>query len=103
MLSFRDFVPQMLVEPGVFSQGEYESFHAAVIAANEWIAQDKIRVINVETVVLPNIWSRWEEGSHDTSLGIGSGAPSRWHQFVRVWFDAPAPQPQEAVEEDEPL
>ena len=86
MLQFRDFVPKQLHEPGLFKQGEYESFQAALDHANQWIDEDGIRVVNVETVVLPNIWSHWEEGSQDTSLGIGGGAGSRWYQFVRVWY-----------------
>ena len=51
------------------SPAEYESFDAALIAANQWIKENEIRVVNVETVVLPNIWSRYEEGSRDPSLG----------------------------------
>jgi hypothetical protein len=44
-------------------------------------------VLNVETVVLPNIWSRFEEGSRDPALGISGDSPSHWHQFIRVWFE----------------
>jgi hypothetical protein len=31
------------------------------------VAENAIAVINIETVVLPNLWSRWEEGSTDAS------------------------------------
>jgi hypothetical protein len=86
MLRYQDFVPRMLAEPGLFAPGEYESLDAALAAANEWIAQTAVAVKNVETVVLPNIWSRWEEGSADTSLGTGD-SPSRWHQFIRGWYE----------------
>lgn len=87
MLRFKDFVPRMLAEPGLFKAGEYESLEEALAAANDWIKQNEIDVKNVETVVLPNIWSRWEEGSRDTSLGTSGDSPSRWHQFLRVWYD----------------
>ena len=86
MIGFKDFVPRMLAEPGLFKAGEYESFAAAVEAANRWIKEYDIKVLNVETVVLPNIWSRWEEGSKDVSLGTSGDSPSRWHQFVRCWY-----------------
>lgn len=87
MIRFRDFVPKMLAEPGLFKAGEYESMEDAVAAANDWIKQNEIQVTNIETVVLPNIWSRWEEGSADTALGTSGDSPSRWHQIVRVWYE----------------
>jgi len=37
--------------------------------------------------VLPNIFSRYEEGSRDTSLGTSGESPSFWHQFIRVWYE----------------
>ncbi len=89
MIQFADFVPEMLKPPGIFQPGEYESFEEALAAANEWIVGHQIDVVNVETVVLPNIWSHYEEGSTDVSLGTGESV-SRWHQFIRVWYRGPA-------------
>ncbi|MCU0875827.1 MAG: hypothetical protein MUE50_26130, partial [Pirellulaceae bacterium] len=76
MIQFRDFVPRMLSAPAFFKVGQYETFAEAVAAANQWIEQQRVEVINVETVVLPNIWSRFEEGSTDGSLGISGDSPS---------------------------
>jgi hypothetical protein len=59
---------------------------AAVAAANSWIKEYDIKIVNVETVVLPNIWSRYEEGPTDVALGTSGEMPSHWHQFVRVWY-----------------
>ena len=87
MIRFRDFVPKMLAEPGLFKLGEYESLDAALDAANDWIQESSIRVINLETVVLPNIWSRWEEGSQDVALGTSGEMKSHWHQFIRCWYE----------------
>ena len=91
MLDFKDFVPKMLAQPGVFRAGEYESLEEARQAANEWIAAEGIHIISVETVVLPNIWSRWEEGSMDVALGTSGEMPSHWHQFIRCWYQYEAP------------
>ena len=85
MLRYRDFVPKQ-VEAGLFAGGEYESFDEALERANRWIDDAAIQVKNMETVVLPNIWGRWEEGSSDTSLGVGS--LSSWNQFIRVWYES---------------
>lgn len=86
ILKFKDFVPKMLAEPGLFREGDYESLEDAVAAANEWAAETGVKLINIETVVLPNIWSRFEEGSTDVSLGTSGDSPARWHQFIRCWY-----------------
>ena len=78
----------MKASPGLFREGEFESFQEAVDAANDWMSTENIRLISIETVVLPNIWSKYEEGSEDVSLGIAGDSPSRWHQFLRCWYQS---------------
>jgi hypothetical protein len=89
MLSFRDFVPQQVRAPhlGLSAdavQGEYEPLQNALDRANQWIAESGVRVLNVETVLLPNLWSAYEHGSQDPVFGGPSGAPL-WYQIIRVW------------------
>ena len=86
MLKYRDFVPQEIVPPGLISQGQHESFDHALESLNQWLSQTNVNVVSIETVVLPNIWSRWEQGSSDASLGTSGESVSRWHQFVRCWY-----------------
>lgn len=96
MLCYRDFVPQQKRPPGFFRQGEHESFDMAVQAANDWLVVQQVKLVNLETVVLPNIWNRWEEGSSDASLATGGDHPSHWHQVLRVWYIDKTP-PSEAT------
>ena len=86
MIEFRDFVPEMITAPKLFKPGEYETLEDALVAVNQWIKDDDIRVVNLETVVLPNIWSRFEEGTADVALGTSGEMPSHWHQFIRCWY-----------------
>ncbi len=86
MLQYQDFVPKEIEAPGFLKPGTHESFDDAVKAANQWLAESSVKLISIETVVLPNIWSRWEEGSADASLGMSGESTSRWHQFVRCWY-----------------
>lgn len=86
MLRYIDFVPRQISEPGLFSPGEHEDFDAALRAANDWLAKNRVRLVSIETVVLPNIWSRWETGPADASLVTSSDNPNRWHQFIRCWY-----------------
>ena len=69
MLKYKDFVPREIEAPKFLKPGDHESFDHAVVAANKWLVENDIKVISLETVVLPNIWSRWEEGSKDASIG----------------------------------
>lgn len=85
-LKYIDFVPKQTKAPGLVRQGEYEDFNAAVQAANEWLHQHPVQLLNFETVVLPNMWKQWEEGSVDASLSTSGDSPSQWHQFLRCWY-----------------
>ncbi|MEM7782058.1 MAG: hypothetical protein AAF939_11420 [Planctomycetota bacterium] len=87
MLKYKDFVPKEITAPGFFNAGDHESFDDAVKAANQWLIEsENVQLISLETVVLPNIWSQWEEGSADASIGTSGDLPSRWHQFLRCWY-----------------
>lgn len=100
MLAFLDFVPQAQTETKTqwnlhtVHRVESRSFTDAVVAANAWIQQYGIKVLQFETVVLPNVWAPGEEGSTDGSLAVQDTGDhntrvSHWHQFLRVWYEHP--------------
>ena len=84
-LAFKDFKPE-ITEKGFFKRTTYESLNAALQRANDWIGAEKPEVLNIETVVLPNLHK--EEGSEYPDLYSRGDFPTSWHQFVRVWFKA---------------
>jgi hypothetical protein len=93
MIAYRDFVPRQLSAPNRFGsqfslavQGEHETLDVALTAANDWISEEGIQLMNFETVVLPNIWEPAETGANDPSLRTGT--TPQWHQFIRVWYHA---------------
>jgi hypothetical protein len=95
VIAFRDFVPQPLNYPGP-SQGlfglskvpEFETFEAAVASANAWIAREAIRVIHVETVVLPHVYIPNARDVSQTGHAVVEGHKvAFWEQFVRVWYE----------------
>jgi hypothetical protein len=88
MIDYKDFAPQQLEPPGLLSGGKYESFDAALAAANKWIQTKQVKVLNVETVVLPNMWR--EEGTTDVKLSVHGETRASWHQFIRVWYELPS-------------
>jgi hypothetical protein len=83
-MRFRDFVPKQLKGKWHESR-KYEDFEAAVAAATDWVRESGIAPLQIETVVLPNIFEPRESGSTDPALGTVSGWAS-WHQFLRVWY-----------------
>lgn len=85
MLAHQDFVPKQLAAAAFLKAAEYESFEAAVKAADEWISQNHIDVINVETVVLPNIHA-WGQGSSAAAYHQPDNFGASWFQFIRVWY-----------------
>jgi hypothetical protein len=83
----KDFLPSA-VEHKVFLT-QYETFSEAVARANEWIRDSGVTVLNVETVVLPNL-----QDVKDTSQVINTGRQmgSYLFQVLRVWYNCDKPK-----------
>ncbi|MEO1368702.1 MAG: hypothetical protein AAFX50_16125 [Acidobacteriota bacterium] len=85
-LRFKDFEPRELRAPVMWSEGEYEPLGHALARLNRWVDKSGVDVLNVETVTLPNMHRRHEEGSADPALTVNGEYYARWHQFFRVWY-----------------
>ena len=86
-IGYRDFFPAVL-KSGFFST-EHETLPATVARANAWIAESGVGVINVETVVLPNV-KRVEDASQ-VGIRTSGEMSSYWYQVVRVWYEIQNP------------
>lgn len=86
MIKYIDFTPKVTKKGGLFKSTEIETFGDIVASMNEWITSENPDVLNVETVLLPNIHDSDEEGSEDTMLGTGRESSSHWYQLIRVWY-----------------
>lgn len=82
MFHFKDFAPQM-TKKSVFKV-EYQTFEEALASANTWITENQIDVVNLETVVIPEM--RREEGTTDGAFLTSSDMMNTWYQFIRVWY-----------------
>lgn len=88
MIGFQDFAPRQIRPAGFLTNAEYENIVEALNAVNDWIQTNGVRVLNVETVVLPNVWRPGETGTGDPSIHTSGESSSTWHQFIRVWYES---------------
>jgi hypothetical protein len=86
VIAYKDFVPTELSAGGWFQMPTREQLSECLTRASEWILVNKLDVINVETVVLPNIHSAGKEGSKDVQIRISGERSAYWYQFIRVWY-----------------
>jgi hypothetical protein len=86
--TFRDFHPET-VSNSLLSR-KYEPLGETARRANEWAARAGVRVINVETVVLPGVES--PEQSASNCFRTSGDMSSFWYQFIRVWYEATPPE-----------
>lgn len=84
-LGYKDFFPEV-VKAGFFSN-DHETLSATVARANAWLASSGLKVITIETVVLPNISN--ETQASQTSIRTSGEIGSYWHQVVRIWYEVP--------------
>ena len=82
VIKYKDFSPSA-IDHKVFST-TYESFSEVVAHANEWIRNSGVTVLNVETVVLPNL-QQLKDTSQVFTIMKHSG--SYMFQVVRVWYN----------------
>lgn len=86
MIRYKDFTPRQTAKGGIFKAPTYEELSQTLATANAWIAEKQIKVINIETVVLPNMHNMGEEGSEDVQLHTSGEMGTYWYQFIRVWY-----------------
>lgn len=88
-IACRDFLPEVTVR-GILSN-EYEDLGATIARANAWITSQHIDVINVETVLQPNLAHRGR--SDENGIRTSGEVSSYWFQVVRVWYAPATGQP----------
>ena len=86
MILFADFEPRELKPARFFDSAEYEPMRKVLEDVNTWIEKENIDVVNVETVVLPNMHRLGEEGTQDPELRASGERSTYWYQFIRVWY-----------------
>jgi hypothetical protein len=94
MIAFRDFVPQPQRKRLLGMLTDYENLHELVGRVNQWVEQENIRVINVETVLLNSLPAN--ETDESPVRMDSSGTTFSTYQIIRVWYYQPLVDPQRA-------
>ena len=86
MIYFKDFRPAITGTKKVLFMtiSDYDGLSEVMPKVNDWITRNKIDLINMETVALPNI--DMEEGSNDAHLRASGEMSTHWFQIIRVWY-----------------
>jgi hypothetical protein len=87
VIRYKDFAPKVIRRRPLKGVIEIESFSEVVSAANQWIENRLVQVMNVETVVLPLDHTESDNtnsGMHRVTQALSS--PIKSYQFVRVWY-----------------
>jgi hypothetical protein len=88
-LAFRDFSPHLLSAPRRGVATQWEPLTGVVARANQWLDSAGLRVVNIETLLLP-------VSKHATPNPAAGSNLERWDedhlwlQVVRVWHEAPS-------------
>ncbi len=86
-IGYKDFFP-ILLESGFFKR-TFEDLPTTLGRANTWLATSGLKIVNVETLVLPNV--SLEVDASGTYLHTGGETGSSWIQIIRVWYHVPDP------------
>jgi hypothetical protein len=85
-INYIDFEPQAL-EKSFWGIHTYENLAATLERANEWIRRNySTEIVNVETVVLPNIYKKNKATTDQISQYYTGGQSVQNFQIIRIWY-----------------
>ena len=86
MIKYKDFSPQVN-RTGLFGNvKESDSFESVVKQVNVWINSSPVKIVNIETVLLPNLFSKPTEIEPEKGATT-VGQSHVLFQCVRVWYE----------------
>ncbi|KQC34020.1 hypothetical protein AAU57_12270 [Nonlabens sp. YIK11] len=85
-IQYIDFEPRVL-EKSFWGTHTYETVDATLERANEWIRRHYSKeIVNVETVILPNIYTKGKAQTNQTTKYPTGGSIVQTFQIIRIWY-----------------
>ena len=88
MIRFRDFVPDETEAAAFLKPARFEDAETIIGEINTFVSQYKVEVINIETVLMPNLRGS-DSGSTDMQLHTSGEMGAYWYQVFRLWYRYP--------------
>lgn len=85
MINYKDFSPQVSRTGLLGHVKESDSFQTVVKQANLWLNSNPVKLVNIETVLLPNLLSKPTEVEPEKGAST-VGQSHVLFQCVRVWY-----------------
>ena len=85
MFAYKDFAPEVVEKGNLFRSNKVEALKEVVATAKHWATTNSVKVINIETVLLPVTTKNPDERFEQTAITVELGM-AEWTQIVRVWF-----------------
>lgn len=89
MINFKDFFPQVLQQKRFTADDTYENFSSLMAKVNQWLTDEKVKLVNIETVVLRD---------PDAQRTRFLAEEPFFYQFIRVWYEIEEEQTETATE-----
>lgn len=85
MIKYEDFSPQITERGLLGNPKKAQTLQGTIDTVNQWIADNAIEIINIETVMIPfSIYGKSPTSYHRRKYQIIEGRAD-WHQIIRVW------------------
>ena len=90
MIQFKDYSIIVTKKDSLLYDPEFEPIDETLLRMNNWIEENEIMVLNVETVVLPNaLDTQTKRTTTKGAYKMGTGGEKVWwYQIFRVWYQA---------------
>jgi len=79
MIKFKEFTIKETKKGGILSNPVFEPVKETLLRLNNWIEENEIMILNVETLFIPHPSSK--RGAVEVSSN-----ESTWYQVFRVWY-----------------
>lgn len=89
MIKFIDFTLNIISPGALFTAPKFESKEEALLRMNAWIEENEISVLNIETLMMPNLDLGVSDAKTEDTYYLtkgGQGQKDKWFQIFRVWY-----------------
>lgn len=86
MIQFKDFAIKTINKSPIRAP-QFEPLEETMTRVNAWIEENEVTVLNIETLIMPNIFRGKEQRTSTRGSYVQSSENfTWWYQIFRVWY-----------------